>query len=84
MSSGEPKIPALHVSGSCINQGPPIDFLSVGTDFGIARRGKDLRFAGTVLRLSRGALRERPADIMTPKAPDAWLTRMPTQPPSLV
>ena len=49
-----------------LHKGPPVDFLPVGTDFGIARRGEDPRLAGSALRVPRGALRERPEDIMTP------------------
>ena len=49
-------------------QGPRIDLLRAGTDFQIARRGEDQRFAHGPLRVPAGVLRDRPADILTPEA----------------
>lgn len=46
--------------------GPPIDVLPVGTDFQIARRGEDLRFAGTPLRVPAGVIRDRSSDVAEP------------------
>ena len=46
---------------------PSIDYLPVGTAFGIARHGEDARFAGTALRVPRGVLRERTQLIMPPE-----------------
>lgn len=41
----------------------PVDLLPVGTGFQIERKGEDSRFQGTVLRIPRGTLRERPGDV---------------------
>lgn len=49
-------------------QGLTIDLLPVGTDFQIARRGEDARFAGSVLRVPTGTLRDREADVLSPAA----------------
>ncbi|MCE9576336.1 MAG: hypothetical protein K8W52_24525 [Deltaproteobacteria bacterium] len=48
-------------------RGPAIDLLSVGTDFQLARRGADPRFAGTVLRVPSGTLRDRAKDVLSPE-----------------
>ena len=47
--------------------GLPVDLLPVGTDFQIARRGEDERFAGTALRVPAGTLRDRAADVLSPE-----------------
>jgi len=49
-----------------LHNGPPLDLLQVGTDFQIARRGEDKRFAGSSLRVPEGTLRERDADVLAP------------------
>ena len=49
-------------------QGPRLDLLPVGTDFQIARHGEDERLAGSVLRVPAQTLRNRAADVLTPKA----------------
>lgn len=49
-------------------RGLPIDVLPVGTDFQLARRGEDPRFAGTPLRVPAGTLRDRESDVLTPDA----------------
>jgi hypothetical protein len=46
--------------------GPALDLLAVGTDFQIRRRGEDLRFKGTALRVPADLLRDRAADVLTP------------------
>lgn len=43
-----------------------IDLLRVGTEFQIARRGEDARFAGSAVRIPAGTLRERFSDVVTP------------------
>jgi hypothetical protein len=52
--------------------GPTTEILPVGTQFQIARRGEDERFAGTVLRVPAGTLRNRTSDVMSP----AVMTRL--------
>ena len=47
--------------------GPPLDLLPVGTDFQIARRGQDERFAGSAFRVPFGTLRDREADVLRPE-----------------
>lgn len=47
--------------------GPDVDLLPVGTDFQIARRGEDERFAGAPLRVPAGTLRDRDADVLSPE-----------------
>ncbi|MFU8803009.1 MAG: hypothetical protein ACNA8W_04280, partial [Bradymonadaceae bacterium] len=37
------------------------------TDFQIARRGEDERFAGSALRVPAGTLRDREADVLSPE-----------------
>ena len=46
--------------------GPRIDLLAVGTEFQVRRRGEDVRFEGTALRVPSGTLRDRPGDILMP------------------
>jgi hypothetical protein len=46
--------------------GSRIDLLVVGSDFQIKRRGEDIRFQDTPLRVPAGVLRERASDILTP------------------
>lgn len=48
--------------------GAPVDVLPVGTDFQITRRGEDERFVGSELRVPRGTLRDREADVLSPEA----------------
>lgn len=48
--------------------GPALDLLPVGTGFQISRRGQDERFAGSSLRVPADALRDRAADVLSPKA----------------
>jgi hypothetical protein len=50
-----------------LHDGPPRDLLPVGTDFQIARRGEDDRFAGSALRVPAGTLRDRQADVLSPE-----------------
>lgn len=45
-----------------------LDLLPVGTEFQIARRGEDERFAGSVLRVPAGTLRDRAADVLSPES----------------
>lgn len=49
-----------------LHRGGPVDLLPVGTDFQIARRGEDERFAGSNLRVPAGTLRDREADVLCP------------------
>ncbi len=46
---------------------PPLPLLPVGNDFQIERRGEDDRFVGTALRVPAGTLRDRAADVLSPK-----------------
>jgi hypothetical protein len=50
-----------------INGGPLVDLLPVGTAFQIKRTGEDPRFAGGPLRVPANALRDREADVLTPR-----------------
>lgn len=50
-----------------LHDGPPFDLLPVGTDFLIARRGEDERFAGSSLRVPTGSLRDREGDVLSPE-----------------
>lgn len=50
-----------------LHDGRPVDLLPVGTDFQIARRGEDERFAGSPLRVPAGTLRDRDADVLAPE-----------------
>ena len=45
----------------------PIDLLPVGTDFQLKRKGEDERFAGSMLRVPRGTLRDREDDVLPPE-----------------
>jgi len=47
--------------------GAPIDLLPTGTAFQIARHGEDERFVESPLRAPRGALRDRPQDVLPPE-----------------
>lgn len=47
-------------------QGPPVDLLSVGTDFHLRRTGEDTRFGQGPLRVPAGILRDRKEDVLTP------------------
>lgn len=49
-----------------MHRGAPIDLLTDGTDYHVARRGEDERFVGSGLRVPAGVLRERAADVLTP------------------
>lgn len=51
-----------------LHGGPALDLLPVGTEFQIARRGEDERFAGSVLRIPAGTLRDRTADVLSPES----------------
>ena len=46
------------------HRGRRVDLLGTGTDFQIARRGEDPRFADTCLRVPAGILRDRPGDVL--------------------
>jgi len=52
---------------AALYQGPATDLLPVGTAFQLERRGPDPRFAGSVLRVPAGTLRDRAADVLTPE-----------------
>ncbi len=47
--------------------GPPIEILDVGTDFQVKRRGEDERFVDSALRVPKGVLRDRAADVLKPE-----------------
>lgn len=49
-------------------RGPRLDLLPVGSDFQVQRRGEDERFAGSLLRVPVGTLRDRVADVASPQA----------------
>jgi hypothetical protein len=49
-----------------VYRGPRLDLLSSGTDFQVARRGEDERFAGSKLRVPANVLRDRPGDVLRP------------------
>lgn len=55
-----------------LHGGPPVDLLSIGTDFQLARRGEDERFAGSALRVPSGTLRNRDADVLSPEVLVRW------------
>ncbi len=46
--------------------GPRVDLLRTGTEFRIAQKGEDARFAATCLRVPAGVLRQREADVLAP------------------
>ena len=50
-----------------LHPGKPIELLRTGTAVQIRRRGEDLRFQGTTLRVPAGVLRDRAADVLTPE-----------------
>jgi hypothetical protein len=60
--------------------GPRLDMLSTGTEFQVARHGKDGRFAGSKLRVPANVLRDRPADALPPaelaRSHSAYLWRL--------
>lgn len=47
--------------------GAPLPLLPAGNDFQIGRRGEDERFAGSKLRVPKGTLRDRQADVLSPE-----------------
>ena len=49
------------------HDGAPIDLLPTGTEFQIKRRGEDERFTGSKLRVPKGTLRDRRADVLPPE-----------------
>lgn len=49
-----------------VHRGNAIDLLPTGTDFQIRRRGEDVRFVASKLRVPAGVLRDRAADVLTP------------------
>lgn len=49
------------------HKGEPVDLLTSGNEFQLARRGEDPRFAGAVLRVPNGTLRDRPRDVLAPE-----------------
>lgn len=51
-----------------IRKGSRVDLLSTGTEFQTRRHGEDPRFAGSRLRVPANVLRDRPADVLTPRA----------------
>lgn len=50
-----------------VYRGPRLDLLRTGTDFQIQRHGEDPRFMGSPLRVPLGVLRDRAADVLTPR-----------------
>lgn len=50
------------------HRGRRMDLLPVGTEFQLARKGEDERFAGTSLRVPVGPLRDRGEDVLSPEA----------------
>ena len=50
-----------------LHRGGPLDLLAVGTVFQLRRHGEDPRFTGGALRVPAGTLRDRPADVLTPR-----------------
>jgi len=49
-----------------LHDGSRVDLLTTGTEFQIARKGEDVRFAATCLRVPANVLREREADVLSP------------------
>ena len=49
-----------------LHRGRRRDLLRTGTAFQVRRRGEDLRFVGTPLRVPAGVVRHRASDILTP------------------
>jgi hypothetical protein len=52
---------------SKLAKGLRVDVLPTGTEFQIKRHGEDERFAHTKLRVPANVLRDRPADVLTPR-----------------
>jgi len=50
-----------------VYEGAPIELLPTGTAFQVKRRGEDERFAGSKLRVPKGTLRDRHADVLSPE-----------------
>lgn len=50
-----------------IYKGPRIDLLPIGTDFQVKRHGEDTRFAGSALCTPANLLRDRQADVLSPR-----------------
>ncbi len=48
-----------------LHGGPRIDLLRIESEYYLRHRGEDPRFAGTVLRLPAGFLRDRPGDVLS-------------------
>lgn len=48
-------------------RGGPVELLPTGTDFQIERRTEDERSVGSKLRVPKGALRDRPTDVLSPE-----------------
>ncbi len=46
--------------------GRPVELLPTGTEFQIKRRGEDVRFVGSKLRVPTGILRDRAQDVLAP------------------
>lgn len=46
---------------------PPVDLLSAGMEFHLARRGEDPRFVGSSLRVPAETLRDRGDDVLAPE-----------------
>ena len=51
-----------------IRRGPRVDLLSTGTEFQVRRHGEDPRFVGSMLRVPANVLRDRVADVLSPRA----------------
>jgi hypothetical protein len=49
-----------------LHRGPRVDLLAAGQELQLRRFGEDSRFAGGPLRVDARALRDRPADVLTP------------------
>lgn len=50
-----------------VYRGERLDLLQSGTEFQVRRRGEDPRFAGGPLRIPAGVLRDRAADVLSPR-----------------
>ena len=50
-----------------LHTGEPVELLEVGTGFQLRRHGEDSRFVGSSLLVPGNALRDRPADVLTPE-----------------
>lgn len=49
-----------------LHRGARVDLLKVGSEFQLRRHGEDERFAKGPLRVPKGTLRQRPADVLEP------------------